>query len=91
MSIPVHIHQDNGHFVATLVGEPDVTAKSATKSGVIAEMQALLDKRFSQGELIFLDVPKKGVLSFAGKYRDDPTIAEIREEIYRQRDAEPKE
>jgi len=92
MAFPIFIHQDNGHFVATLLGAPDVRVESMTRDGALADMQIALEKRFAQGELVFLDVPQKcGILAMAGKYRDDPTLADIREEIYRQRDAEPKE
>ena len=33
-----------------------------------------------------LEVPPRGVLAMAGAYRDDPCLAEIREEAYRLRD-----
>ncbi|MBI3821268.1 MAG: hypothetical protein HY289_01150 [Planctomycetes bacterium] len=54
-------------------------------------MQSVLDQRFADGELVYLDVPSEGILAAAGTYRDDPFIADIREQIYRERDAEPKE
>ena len=91
MSFPIFIHQDNGHFVATLVGEPEMRVTASTRAGALASMQSMLEQRFTHGELVFLDLPKKGVLSFAGKYKDDPTLSEICDEIYRARDAEPKE
>ena len=91
MSFPVFIHQDNGHFVATLLGAPDVRVTAATRDGALTQMQNVLDQRFAQGELVFLDVPRKGIMAIAGKYKDDESLAEICEEAYRQRDAEPKE
>ena len=90
MSLPVFIHQNNGHFVATLVGSPDVTVTAMTRAEALAQMQTALEQRFSQGELVFLDVPTEGILAAAGKFRDDPFLSDIRDEIYRQRDAEPK-
>ena len=91
MSFPVRIHQDNGHFVATLIGVPDVHVIAPTRDAALAAMQAVLQQRMFSGELVFLDPAPKGIMSLAGKYRDDPTLADIREEIYRERDAEPKE
>ena len=91
-AFPILIHQDNGHYVATLLGAPDVRAEAMTREGALADMQCILEKRVAQGELAFLEVSEKlGIMAIAGKYRDDPTLADIRDEIYRQRDAEPKE
>ena len=91
MSFPIFIHQDNGHFVATLLGAPEVQVTAPTRESALAQMQSVLDQRFSVGELVFLEVPRKGIMAIAGKYRDDPTLKDIRDEIYRERDAEPKE
>jgi hypothetical protein len=92
MSFPIFIHQDNGQYTATLLGAPDLRVSAATRQEAIAHMQAALEQRFAAGELVFLDVPaRKGVLAFAGKFKDDPTLDDIRDEIYRERDAEPKE
>ncbi len=91
MPFPIYIQKDNGFFVATLLGVPDVRVTASTRENALAEMQTVLDQRFSQGELVFLDVPSEGILAAAGKYRDYPFLLDICEEIYRQRDAEPKE
>ena len=91
MSFPVFVHQDNGQFVATLVGAPDVRVTAHTREAALAEMQATLEKHASEGELVFLSLPPRGVMAIAGKYRDDPTLQDICDEIYRNRDAEPKE
>jgi hypothetical protein len=40
------------------------------------------------GELAFLDIPFPGIIGLAGKYADDPSLAEICEEAYKARDAE---
>ena len=91
MSFPVFVHQDNGHFVATLFGAPDVRVTAATREGELKEMESVLAKRFADGELVFLEVPREGILAAAGAFRDDPFLTEICDAIYRQRDAEPKE
>jgi hypothetical protein len=91
MSFPIFVQQNNGHFVATLIGAPDVRITAATREIAIAQMQTALEERYAQGELVFLEVPADGFMSLAGKYKDDESLREICEEIYRQRDAEPKE
>src|SRR5438309_1715602 len=91
MAIPVFIDQDNGKFVATLVGSPEVRVSAPTREAALAQMQTVLQERMSQGNLVLLEVAREGIMAIAGKYKDDPFLTEIREEIYRQRDAEPKE
>jgi hypothetical protein len=91
MSLPVFIHQDNGHFVATLVGWPDVRVSAPTRAEALAEIQTMLQARVLHGDLVFVETPPQGVAAFAGKYRDDPSLTQIREDIYLARDAEPKE
>jgi hypothetical protein len=92
MSLPIFVQQENGRFVATLIGAPEVYVSAPTRESAITQMQAALDRRYATGDLIFLEVAtRKGASAIAGKYRDDPTLANIREEIYRERDAEPKE
>ena len=91
MSLPVSIHQDHGHFVATLVGSPDVRVSAATREEALAEIQTILEARVLHGDLVFVEAPRQGISAFAGKYRDDPSLTQIREDIYLARDAEPKE
>lgn len=91
MAFPIFVHQDDGHLVATLLGSPEVRVEAPTREEALAQMRATLEIRMSLGELVFLEVPTEGILAAAGKYRDDPSLQEICDEIYRQRDAEPKE
>jgi hypothetical protein len=92
MSFPILIQRDNGQFTASLLGAPEIQVAAPTRDGAVSKMQAELERRYSAGDIVFLDVPaRKGAMAIAGKYRNDPTLEEIRDEIYRQRDAEPKE
>jgi hypothetical protein len=92
MAFPILIHQENGHIVATLLGAPEVRVEATTREAALAQMRTTLQTRMSVGELVFLDMPEEeGILAAAGTYKDDPALLEICEEIYRQRDAEPKE
>jgi hypothetical protein len=90
MSFPIFTHQDEGRFVATLVGVPEVRVSAPTRDAALVEMKAVLLQRMSQGEIVFVDAEPEGILAIAGKYRDDPTLQDICDEIYGQRDAEPK-
>ena len=91
MSFPVFIHQDNGHFVATLVGSPDVCVSAPTREEALAEIQTILQERVLHGNLVLVETPLRGVAALAGKYRDDPSLTQLREDIYLVRDAERKE
>ena len=89
--LPVFIQQDNGHFVATLVGSPDVCVFAATREEALAGIQTILQTRVLDGDLAFFETPPQGIAAFAGKYRVDLSLTQIREDIYLARDAEPKE
>jgi hypothetical protein len=92
MPFPISVCQENGHFVATLLGAPEVRTEGMTREAALAEMQTILEHRVTTGELVSLEVSHQfGILAIAGKYKDDESLTEICEEIYRQRDAEPKE
>ncbi len=91
MSLPVFIHQDNAHFVATLVGSPDVRVSAPTREEALAEIRTILQARVLHRDLVFVETPHQGIAAFAGKYRDDPSLTQIREDIYQARDAEPKD
>jgi hypothetical protein len=91
MSIPVFIRHSEGQFVATLVGVPEVTVIAPTRDAALTQMQAVLHQQISDGKLVFLDLIPRGFMALAGKYRDDPTLQEICDEIYRQRDLEREE
>jgi len=91
MSFAVFVHKVNGHFEATLAGSPEVLASALTREEALAEIQTILQKRIWHGELVLVEAPLQGIAALAGKYGDDPTLTQIREDIYKARDAEPKE
>jgi hypothetical protein len=91
MSFPVLIHQDNGQFVATLAGSPEVRASAPSREEALAGIQTILQERVLHGDLVFVEAALQGIAALAGKYRDDTSLTRIREEIYQARDAEPKE
>ena len=50
-----------------------------------------VDLRVDQGELINLEIGRKGLAGLFGKYRDDPTLQDICDEAYKERDADVRE
>ncbi|MBI3468049.1 MAG: hypothetical protein HY000_34005 [Planctomycetes bacterium] len=59
-----------------------------SRAEAIAALQHELATKVAAGELLDLEVPPLGVAGLAGKFRDDPTLREICDRIYRQRNAE---
>jgi hypothetical protein len=87
MTFPVLVQPVNGQFAAALVGAPEVRVTASTSAEALAALKTAIEKRVAQGELVALEVGTGGVSRLAGKYRDDPTLREICEEAYRQRDS----
>lgn len=91
MTFSVAVHQTNGQYEATLVGAPNVHASASTRAGALAALESEIAKRVEQGELVALTLNRRGLLALFGKYRDDPTLQDICDEAYRQRDADVQE
>ncbi|MEP7340769.1 MAG: hypothetical protein ABI977_23770 [Acidobacteriota bacterium] len=88
MNFPVMVESQNGHFTASLVGAPSLSVVESTRAQAIAALKAEIQQRIEQGELLSLEVGPIGVSDLAGKFKDDPTLREICEQAYRERDAE---
>src|SRR5947207_15056038 len=91
MTFPVIVQPCNGHFEATLVGAPDLRAEASSREEALAALEAAIAKRLDQGELVALEVPRRGLAGLFGKYRDDPTLRDICESAYRERHADTGE
>jgi hypothetical protein len=91
MTFPVIVHPSHGQFEATLVGAPDLSATAATREEALAALESAIAKRLDQGELVALEVRGSGLAGLFGKYRDDPTLREICEAAYQERDADVQE
>jgi len=91
MTFPVTVHSSQGQFEAALVGAPDLRATAATREEALAALESAISQRLDQGELVALDLPRRGLAGLFGKYRDDPTLREIREAAYQERDADVRE
>ena len=88
MTFPVLVEAQNGHFVASLIGVPDLSVVDATRARALAALRAKLQQRIEEGELVSLEVETIGVSDLAGIFSDDPTLRDICEEAYQLRDAE---
>jgi predicted RNase H-like HicB family nuclease len=91
MTFPVLVHPADGQFEATLVGAPDVRATASTREQALAALESAIEKRIDRGELVALEVRRRGLAGLFGKYRDDPTLRQICEEAYHERDADVQE
>ena len=91
MTFPVLVHRADGQFEATLVGAPEVRATAATREQALAALESAIEERLERGELVALEVRPRGLVGLFGKYRDDPTLREICEDAYRERDADVQE
>lgn len=88
MTFPVIVHSCQGQFEAALVGAPEVRATAATREEALSALESAIAQRLDQGELVALDVRRRGLAGLFGKYRDDPTLREICEAAYQERDAD---
>lgn len=91
MTFPILVEPDNGQFAAQLVGEQNIRFIRPTREEAVAAIQAELRQRVQRGELVSVEVVKQGVAAVAGKFADDPTLDDLCEEIYAERDRQRDE
>ena len=88
MNFSVMVHAAHGQFEATLVGASDVRATAPTRAEALATLETVIEKRVERGELVTLQIGRKGLAGLFGKYSDDPTLQDICDEAYKERDAD---
>lgn len=88
MTFSAVVGQHNGQFSAALVGVPEVSVVGSSRSDAIAGLKAEIQKRVEHGELVSLEIDSAGISGLAGKYADDASLQEIRDDAYTARDAE---
>ncbi len=88
MTFPVIVESNEGRFHASLVGASNIFAIEASRSQAITSLEAKIHQRIESGELLFLNIDNVGISSVAGKYKSDPTLREICDDAYAQRDEE---
>ena len=88
MTFPVIVHPLQDQFEAVLVGAPDVCATAATREAALIALESAISQRLDRGELVALEIHRRGLGGLFGKYRDDPTLPEICAAAYQERDAD---
>ena len=54
-------------------------------------LETVIEKRVERGELVTLQIGRRGLAGLFGKYRDDPTLQDICDEAYKESDADVRE
>jgi hypothetical protein len=87
MTVPIWVEQNNGKFLATVLGAPQVRAEGATKEQAVAAATAQLQNRVAAGAVVLVDVSNPHPVR-----SDTPEEVEIMREMcaesYRERDAQ---
>jgi hypothetical protein len=86
VTVPILIQQTDGQFYASLAGSSEISCVGATRVEAVAALQTELAQRVAAQELMDLEIQPLGVTGLAGRFHDDPTLREIRDEIYRERE-----
>ena len=55
MTFPISVEAENGVFVASLIGAPNLRVVETTRGQALATLRAQLQQRIAQGELIALE------------------------------------
>ena len=90
MNVPVWIEQQNGHFIACVLGAPGVKSVADNREMALAGLRTEIETRLSAGELLFLEVEPKGLSALAGRYVEDEVSKQAWDDVvteaYRYRD-----
>ena len=66
MNFSVMVHTVHGQFEAALVGAPEVRATAPTRADALAALESVIEKRVQQGELVTLEIGRKGLAGLFG-------------------------
>ena len=62
-----------------------------TRAEALAALETTIARRLDQGELVALEVPRRGLAGLFGKFQQDPTLREICAEAFKERDGDVRE
>jgi hypothetical protein len=80
------VEEPDGRFTARLLGEPDLSATSATAEEAVEQLRARLQEEVNWGRLLAIELPRQNpALEFFGHAKDDPEFEEYLEEIRKYR------
>ncbi len=88
MTFSVVVENVNGLFCASPLGMSGVKCEGRSREEALAALRHELAKRLADGTLVDLEVQPVGVSGLSGLFRDDRMLLGIRDEIYRDRQAE---
>ena len=88
MTVSILIQPSNGQYAASLIGSPDLRCIRPSRDEALAALRSELAQKVKAGELVDLDISAVGVTGLAGRFADDPSLVEICNDIYRDRDAD---
>lgn len=91
MTFPIFVEPENGQFAAQLLGDHGFRIVRPTRDEALSAMQDELRKRVRSGELVMVSIADAGALASSGRFADDPTLQDICDEIYKERDRERDE
>lgn len=88
MTVPVLVVSLNGQFRASVVGSAELQCIRSSPAEAVAALRGELAQRVAAGELLSLEIQPLGVSGLSGRFKDDPTLRDLCDEIYRDRDAQ---
>lgn len=91
MSVSVLVEQSEGQFCASPLGMAGLRFVGPSREEVLTSLRRALADKFASGELVDLETEQSGVSGPSGRFRDDPSLRDIRDQIYRDRDSERPE
>lgn len=91
MSVSVLVEQSEGKYCASPLGMAGLRVVGSSRGEVLASLRQALADKLASGELVDLETEPLGVSGQSGRFRNDPTWPEIRDQIYRDRDSEQPE
>ena len=91
MSVSVLVEQSEGQFCASPLGMAELRFVGPSRLDVLTSLRRALARKLANGELVDLETEPLGLSGQSGRFRDDPSLCEIRDQIYRDRDAERTE
>ncbi|MBS0266357.1 MAG: hypothetical protein JSS02_30785 [Planctomycetes bacterium] len=84
----VVVRPSGGQYRASVVGLATLEAVRPTRDEAIAALESQLAVMVEAGELIDIEIGKRGLSGLAGKFRDDLVLRDICAEICQTRDAD---
>jgi hypothetical protein len=91
VSVPVCVYEENGQFVAQLVGLPACRGSGETKELAVNKVKSQLIVGQPRGEIVWIPAEPASVHPCVGIFKDDPTLEEMLREIYAERDRQRDE